>query len=519
MAPKPEFAEDEFAALFAPEGEEKSEPSPKVKVDFEGVRERQQLLSLPLDVQSQSLSPDGKLALLQGVSGGHSNLFLYPLEEDGELVQLTNTPGAKSDAHFSPDQKHVYYLEGGAIKKVSVDDGTSQALDLSVNLEVDFAQEKQAAFQQAWTYLRDHFYDPGMNGLDWEGLREHYQPLINGAANPDEMRRQIALMMGELNASHLGIGNSQRAGQTVGRTGLDFETAHYEETGNLKVSAVVPEGPAALAGVQVGDVLTAVNGQALQADTNIDQVLNHQVGHKATLTVESQGETKEVVMAPITSAEERQLRYRSWVESNRQKVAELSDGRLGYVHIPDMSYESLQQLYQDLDATNQARQGVVVDIRNNDGGFVNGHALDVFARKGYLSMTNRDFPNAPARRLLGQRSLELPTILMTNRQTLSDGEDFTEGYRALKLGKVVGEPTSGWIIFTSNVQLVDGTVLRLPFSEVLDSQGHPMEMNPRPVDVAVDRPLGESYTGEDTQLQTAVSELLAELESQPPKLD
>lgn len=513
VAPQAQFAEDEFAALFKPD--EKAPASPaKVHIDFDGIRERQQVGNLPIDIENQVISPDGKQVLLQGFSGGHSNLFLLPLEgDDRQLVQLTSTPGAKRDAQFSPDQKQVYYRENGAIKAVSVEDRSTRTLDLSPQLEVDFAQEKQAAFRQAWTYLRDQFYDPGMHGLDWEGLRQHYEPLIAGAANPDEMRRQIALMMGELNASHLGIGDSHRAGQVVGRTGLDFDRSEYETSGRLRVSGVVAEGPAARAGIEVGDSLTAINGQPLGADTNLDQILSHQVGAKVNLTVDSNGKAKEVVLAPIPGSQERQLRYRAWVEANREKVAELSGGRLGYVHIADMSSEALEQLYQDLDATNQAREGLVIDVRSNNGGFVNAYALDVFARKGYLSMTNRDTPNAPARRLLGQRSLERPTILLTNRQTLSDGEDFTEGYRTLKLGKVVGEPTSGWIIFTSQAQLVDGTVIRLPFSEVLDHQGQPMEMNPRPVDVAVDRPLGESYTGNDVQLETAVSELLSQMDA------
>jgi C-terminal processing protease CtpA/Prc len=118
---------------------------------------------------------------------------------------------------------------------------------------------------------------------------------------------------------------------------------------------------------------------------------------------------------------------------------------------------------------------------------------------------------APARTVLGQRALEAPTILVTNQHSLSDAEDFTEGYRTLKLGRVVGEPTAGWIIYTSGAQLIDGTVLRLPTTRITAHDGTPMEMHPRPVDVAVSRPIGESYTGKDSQLDVAVRELLKEL--------
>jgi Tol biopolymer transport system component len=164
--------------------------------------------------------------------------------------------------------------------------------------------------------------------------------------------------------------------------------------------------------------------------------------------------------------------------------------------------------YLDLDEENHGREGVVVDLRNNNGGFVNAYALDVFARRPYMTMTVRGLPAAPARTLLGQRALEAPTVLVVNQHSLSDAEDFTEGYRALGLGKVVGEPTAGWIIYTWNLPLVDGSVIRIPRTLITGSKGDNMELAPRPVDVAVTRPLGEGQAGRDSQLDAAVRELL-----------
>ena len=214
----------------------------------------------------------------------------------------------------------------------------------------------------------------------------------------------------------------------------------------------------------------------------------------------------------MNQATEKGLLYRDWVERQRAYVDRISHGRLGYVHMYDMSSGALAQLYLDLDVENHAKEGVVIDVRNNNGGFVNAYALDVFARRPYLT-------HAPAaarwrvRRAasLGQRALEKPTVLVTNRHSLSDAEDFTEGYRTLKLGKVVGEPTAGWIIYTSNVPLMDGTVVRVPFIQVRGHDGQVMEMNPRPVDVEVAKPVGESYEGRDSQLDAAVAELLKRL--------
>jgi C-terminal processing protease CtpA/Prc len=177
----------------------------------------------------------------------------------------------------------------------------------------------------------------------------------------------------------------------------------------------------------------------------------------------------------------------------------------------DMADTALTQLYLDLDSDNRSKDGVVIDIRNNNGGFVNAYALDVLARRPYLTMTNRGGPPGDARTVLGQRSLELPTILVVNQHSLSDAEDFTEGYRTLKLGKVVGEPTAGWIIYTGSMDLVDGSVMRMPGTLITGADGKNMENNPRPVDITVTRPIGESYTGRDSQLDAAVKELLSEL--------
>ena len=220
--------------------------------------------------------------------------------------------------------------------------------------------------------------------------------------------------------------------------------------------------------------------------------------------------TKEVAVRPVSQAAEKRLLYRQWVQQQRDYVARISNGRLGYVHMFDMSSQSLDQLYLDMDAENHSREGVVVDVRNNNGGFVNAYALDVLSRKGYMNMTVRGLPSAPARVQLGQRALDAPTILVTNQHSLSDAEDFAEGYRTLGLGKIVGEPTASWIIYTSNITLFDGTSVRLPFIKITDSKGNNMELTPRPVDIPVSNALGEG--NKDAQLDVAVKELIRQLD-------
>ncbi len=490
------------------------------RIVFEGIRQRLSLLPVGVDVDDHVISKDGKTLLLIATVAGQQNLYTFSLDElareQSVARQLTSTSGPKTNAQFSPDGKDVFYLEQGKIQTVSLDKREPKPIAVTAEMDVDFATEKVQVFKQAWDVQNKGFYDANFHGTDWKAVKAEYEPLAAGARTPDELRRLLSLMVGELNASHSGISAPAGSVQTTtGRIGLRFDRAEYERSGKLKITEVITLSPAALTGtIKPGDYLLAVDGTTVDAQTNLDQLLDNKINRRVTLSVATtpDGTPREVTVRPVSLATEKGLLYKQWVQQQRDYVAKASNGRLGYVHMFDMSAESLSQLYVDLDAENHNREGVVVDVRNNNGGFVNPYAIDVFARKGYLTMTPRGLPAAPARTQLGQRSLETPTVLVTNQHSLSDAEDFTEGYRALKLGKVVGEPTAGWIIFTSATQLIDGSNLRLPFTKVSDNTGKDMELNPRPVDVSVSRPIGESYTDQNVQLEAAVKELVKQLD-------
>jgi len=510
-------------ATPAPTSEPKGKPAPKpVQITFDQIRQRLSLLPVGIDVRYQTISPDGRWALMIASVAGQSNLYVFPLDELSRdpfiAKQLTSTAGGKRAAQFSPDSKEVYYLEQGRINVIQVENRQARPLAVAAEMDVDFAREKLEVFREAWTYIRDNFFDPNFNGANWNEMQNEYGPVAAGARTPEELRRIISLMLGELNASHLGIGGPQSSVQppATGRLGLRLDREEYEAKGALRITEVIPLTPAALGNIKPGEYLVAIDGTAVDARANLDQLLAYKINRRVVLTVASSadgGQKREVVVRPVNGGVERTLLYRRWVEDNRAYIARISNGRLGYAHMADMSTGALTQLYLDLDAENQKRDGVVVDMRNNNGGFVNVYAIDVFARRSYFTMTPRGFSTAPSRTRLGQRALELPTILVTNRHTLSDGEDFTEGYRSLRLGKVVGEPTAGWIIYTSGVQLIDGSNLRLPYDRITANDGTVMEMHPRPVDIPVARPVGESYLGRDSQLEAAVTELLKQLGS------
>ncbi len=535
----PRFREDQFRDLFRQENPQdrprpspsptpQASPSPIVsptpaaedaksnEIVFENIRQRLSLLRPGVNVNGQTISPDGKTLLILASAENQFNLYTIPLDElatDQSAKQITSTANFKSDAQFSPDSKEVYYIENGRVSVVTLERRETRALALNLEMNVNFAQEKMETFKQGWRFLRDNFYDDKYHGADWNAVEKTYEPLIAGARTTDEMRRLMSLMAGELNASHLGVfGNSSFTPTPIGKLGLRFDRAEYEANGRLKITEIIALSPVDITrSVKVGEYLISVDGVRIDNKTNLDELLENKVGRRVELefSANADGSNKrEIVVKPVSTAAEKNLLYRQWVEANRAYVERASGGRLGYVHLPDMGSGSLAQLYVDLDVQNQNKEGVVIDIRNNSGGFINPYVIDVLARRGYLNMKERGLWTVPARTALGQRALERPTILVTNQHSLSDAEDLTEGYRALKLGKVVGEPTAGWIIYTWNVTTFDGTTVRLPRQLVTGSDGKNMEMNPRPVDVPVTRPIGESLNGKDSQLDAAVRELL-----------
>jgi tricorn protease len=543
----PKFREDQFRDLFNQETPQpKTQPTPqtsptptvtptpatsptatpeakkddkKTEIVFENIRRRLSILQTGVNVNEQTISPDGKTVLILASAENQFNLYTLPLDElatDQSAKQITSTANLKSDAQFSPDSKEVYYLENGRVNVVNLERSAIRPLAVNIDLNTNFAQEKMEIFKQGWRYLRDNFYDEKYHGADWNAVGQTYEPLIAGARNIDETRRLMNLMVGELNASHLGVSGANGFTPTsIGKLGLRFDRIEYETNGRLKITEIISLSPADIVkNIKVGDYLLSVDGVKIDGAKNLDELLENKVGKRVEIEFSSNPDganKKKIIVKPITTNAEKNLLYRQWVETNRIYVEKISGGRLGYVHIPDMSSNSLSQLYVDLDVQNQGRDGVVIDIRNNNGGFVNPYVIDVLSRRGYLNMKERGGWTVPARSNLGQRALERPTILLVNQHSLSDAEDLTEGYRSLKIGKVVGEPTAGWIIFTWNANTFDGTTVRLPRQLITGNDGKDMELNPRPVDVPVTRPIGESLTGKDSQLDVAVRELLAQI--------
>jgi Tol biopolymer transport system component len=212
----PRFREDQFRDLFKEEprrerpaenastGDEKKPASKNVEIAFDGLRQRLSLIPAGVDVNSHTISPDGKWLLMGASAEGQINLYIYSMDElsrePAVARQLTSTAGFKSNAQFSPDSKEVFYIEQGRINIVPLDTRNPRQLAVAAEMDVDFSVEKMIVFQQAWSYLKDYFYDPNFHGVDWTQVRAEYEPRVAASRTPDEMRRVLSLMVGELRA-------------------------------------------------------------------------------------------------------------------------------------------------------------------------------------------------------------------------------------------------------------------------------------------------------------------------------
>jgi tricorn protease len=502
---------------------ESAAPSPNTaqhatKIDFAGIRERLSFLATGLDVSAIRATPDGKNLVLTAAAARGENLYLFPVDDtsaDSPVAkQLTSTPGHKTNVAVPGDGKAVYYLDAGTIFSVPLDDPKPRRLGISAEFYIDFGQEKRIVFAQAWSLLDRWYADPHFHGADWTALARTYAPRALAARTPYELRRVISLMMGELNSSHLAItGPSSPAVPRwiTGRLGVQWDADEYARSGKLRAAEIVPLGPLALAeGVAVGDEILELDGARIDRADDIDALLANRIGKRTTLRIAPHGDAaaaRTVVVLPVDTPAEKQLLYRAWVKGRRAYVEAHSGGRLGYVHLSDMSEESLARFYTDLDVQNREKAGVVIDLRNNTGGFVDPYALDVLTRREYVRFASRFGSDAPERTSLGQRALDRPSVLVVNAHSLSDAENFAEGYRELHAGPIVGEPTAGWIIFTSSATLADDSTLRLPSTSVFTRAGVNLELHPRPVDVRVANPPSAQARGADPQLDAAVREL------------
>jgi tricorn protease len=496
------------------------------EIDWEDIHLRTEIAA-PLPAEQGAISQDGKMVAFRSVSVGQDDLWIASVDGERKNFSRLTTGNMRpqqiqwSRKRFSPA---VYFLDGdGVIRMTSVPSltgGSAVPLPFKVKMTIRQEEEFTEMFDQSWRALSDHFYDPKYHGVDWSALRNKYRPMIKHCAMKEDLLALISLLMGELNASHLGIGpaiNTYRAPQTsTADLGLIFDDG-YAGPG-LRIAEVLKRGPADKRGLNLrtGDVIVSLDGSELDARSNISELLNGKLDdhgkpeEAVQLLVAPVGADpndrklwRKVDLMPANRQDIRNLMYDRWVDQNAARVNELTKGKLGYIHIASMDEHGLDRFLRSLYSDNQEKEGIVLDVRFNGGGFTHDQVLNYLGGKEHTLFRQRDGGEGWVLRR-DDRKWSKPVILLINNRSFSDAEIFPNAFRTLGMGKLVGEPTGGFVIGTTSVRLIDGSVFRTPRTGVYTIKGVNMEKAGVVPDVIVANHPDQLARGIDAQLDRAV---------------
>lgn len=478
---------------------------------------------LRLDRQSSHTGNEYDLALLPNASAIYYN--------SGDTLYKKPWNGGASSAGSSvnlvgadPTGSKLVYRTGGGGGVQTLSNNSRETYSPDHRLEVDLAEQNERKFRELARTLGMMFYHPTMKDLDWDRLTDDYAPLARAARTDDEFEYVAEKLLGELNASHLGVnvpGSESGSGPTFGRLGVRTQAV---ENG-FRVVEVLETGPAGRgpSRLMVDDIITAIDLREVDSQRPLELQLANQANREVVVTALRGGEEVNLLITPVSYGRISGLTYDAWRLDNLRKVEELSGGRLGYIHIQGMNQESLDVFERDLYAACEGKEGLVIDVRNNGGGWTTDRLLAsiMYPRHAYtIPRGMRDSAESgratsetggyPQDRLFIQR-YTLPINMLCNEKSFSNAEIISHAFKTLGRGTLVGQETAGGVISTGSFSLIDGTSVRLPFRGWYLPDGTDMENHGAVPDIIVEQTPQAEAAGEDEQLQAAVEDLLSRL--------
>jgi tricorn protease len=471
-----------------------------------------------LSAETAVVSPNGQLIAFRHTGSGDD---LWVASSNGRSVTRVTLSGqAPKNIRWSRRSTGlVYFLNGsGELRSIRVAGllgppaggltAEPNKITFQAKMTVKRDEEFAEMFVQCWRAMADSFYDAKHHGADWKTVRDKYQPLVAHVAQKEDLYTLVSMMLGELNASHLGIsGKLPTPAESTADLGLIFDES-YSGPG-LKIAEVLNRGPADKRGLKIkaGDVVLAIDRVPITGKVNLAELLNNKAGEGVLLDVSSDPKDPkakrrvEVIAAP--RARITQLMYDRWVRQNAEAVAKVSGGKVGYIHIPAMDDTGLELFIRSLYSDHYDKDAIVLDVRYNGGGFTHDHVLNYLAGKEHTFFRQRDGGTGLVLRS-DQRRWTKPVAVVTNNRSYSDAEIFPHAFRAMGLGKLVGETTGGFVIGTGSIELIDGSRFRIPRTGVFTHDGVNMEKQGVVPDIAVAITPEDWAKGRDTQLLKAV---------------
>lgn len=495
------------------EEKEEEKPDPPVEIVWEGLDKR--MFELYQGAMSNltlvRVLSDSTFLFLDRPWYGQGNPSLNKGDIYGKNKKEQTTFGKDSIA-FKLVGETLYYLDEFALKSYDLNGGKKSDIPISMDYAYNVQKLNSRVFEQAWGLFADNFYDPNFHGQNWQELYDKYRPYVDKARNIDEVGGIIDEMVGDLNASHTGFYPRQDETSNykyIARIGVDFDYSEPLPQGIRIARVYANTRLASYYKIKAGDILTHIDQVEITPKTGLDALFADKVGKLISFSILSEGQVIEGQVQGMGGSEFYQLFYDYDVSRKRQKVEEASGGRVGYIHVPAMGTQDYENFYRDYFRDNHDKKAMILDFRGNRGGRVHEDIISLLTKKNYGYSLSRTY--GPDLRSEPRFGITVPTIVLVDENSFSDGEIFPIVYQELKLGKVIGYPSSGAVIGTREHTLLDGSRMRMPGTGWFKVDGTNMEGTGAMPDIIVEHSINDIVSNNDKQLSRAIQEILKEI--------
>ncbi len=497
-----------------------------VELDLEGAWQRvERITQSPAHEYGNEVTPGGDRFVFNEAGRG-----LMVMNWDGTERRRIGDTANVQELTLTGDR--VVYVSGGRAGVAPLGGGDHRHPDISDRIRIDRRKQALQKFHEAARMIEESFYRSDLKGLDWPQVVGDYESLIRRARTASEFSDVANRLMGELAASHMGVTNpgpGSALREPSGRLGIRHQRVDLgSERSGFRVEEILPGAPAARASVALepGDVITAINGQPFDLRETLMERLRGRVGEEQLIAFrrpqEDGGwESRRTLITPIDFGELAELRYDAFRAERRAKVEDLSEGRLGYIHIQAMNQASLEAFQGSLYAAAEGKEGLIIDVRNNGGGHTTDRILtSIMATEHAYTIPAgadpEDRGHYPQDRLDAPR-YTLPINMVINEKSYSNAEILAHAFSTLDRGNLVGEQTYGGVISTGRHTLIDGATVRRPFRGWYLPDGTDMEHNGARPDISVRQTPEDEVAERDRQLEAAVEDLLERLDDSGAK--
>jgi tricorn protease len=504
---------DKYNELFKDE-KKKADSMQAIAIDSDLLMERLEQITPSLGAQyliNVFQKAEKTTVLFVSNHGEGRNAIWKTVLEPFELPKTEKITGTDNTFGFDVVEVSDKYfaLMNGSIAKVNLDANRVDPVNISYTFRRNLAEEFNQMFYEAWAGMEEGYYDENFHGLDWKKTKDYYKQFLPFVNNRADLRTMLNDLLGELNSSHQGFGTFGDD-ENIVLTSATMETGIiFENDAPYKVKYIAKRSAADRKNIDIkpGDVLVKVNDETVDAnrDRNAYFTLPSR-DRELKLTFKRGAETVNVKIHPQVTLFN--TLYDEWVDNNQKRVDEKSKGRIAYGYMKNMGTGELDQFVTDMTQELANKDALIFDLRYNTGGNVHDEVLKFLSQRSYLQWKYREGKLTPQSNF---SPADKPIILLINEQSLSDAEMTAQGFKALKLGKIIGNGTYRWIIFTSGIGLVDGSSVRMPAWGCYSLDGKDLEMSGVQPDIMIVNSFEDKLNGKDPQLDKAIEEILKQL--------